>query len=37
VLFDRTGRVEEAAAACAELTGTDIPVELDPLMELACA
>ena len=37
VLFDRTGRVEEAAAACAELAATDIPTELGPLMDLACA
>ena len=36
VLYDRTGRPDEAAVACAELAGAEIPADFQPLIDLAC-
>lgn len=36
VLFDRTGRAEEAAAQCQQLAAVDVPADFDPLINLAC-
>lgn len=37
VLLDRTDRVEEAAAECARLADAEVPPDLQPLVDLACA
>lgn len=37
VLLDRTDRAAEAAAECATLAGADVPLDLQPLVDLACA
>jgi cytochrome c-type biogenesis protein CcmH/NrfG len=36
VLFDRTGRPEEAAAQCEQLVTVDVPADFGPLVDLAC-
>ena len=36
VLFDRTGRADEAAAQCQELATVEVPADFDPLIDLAC-
>ena len=37
VLLDRTGRVADAAAECTRLAVVEIPVGLEPLVDLACS
>jgi cytochrome c-type biogenesis protein CcmH/NrfG len=36
VLFDRTGRPEEAAAQCEQLATVEVPADFGPLVDLAC-
>ena len=37
VLYDRTGRPDDAAAQCRQLATVEVPADLGPLVDLACA